>query len=154
MTTQQQGGEMPRTVFDKHECEALLIHCIDFRFWKALHNFVETTLGIHDYDLLSLAGGAKNFANPTEPFLFETTELNAVISKRLHHIKKIILTNHIDCGAYGGSSKFKNREEEVEFHKAELERAGKVAGEKFPHLEVIKILVSRREDDVDCLVLK
>ena len=153
MTIKQQVGTVARMLLDEHTCDAMVLHCIDFRFWRALHHFVETKLGIYDFDLLSLPGGAKNFDDPTEDFMFEAAELSAVNAKRLHHIKKFVLTNHIDCGAYGGSAKHATREDEIAFHTAELKKAAKVLRKKFPTLEVIAVFVSRRDDDVDFLVI-
>lgn len=42
-----------------HQCKALVIHCMDFRFHSAIRDFL-VSLGIKDqYDLVSLAGATK-----------------------------------------------------------------------------------------------
>jgi len=143
---------MTRSIFDEHSCDVLLVHCIDFRFWRAINNFLGTRLNIHDYDVISLAGGAKNISNPASPDDLQTFLSNAKISEKLHHIKKIILTNHVDCGAYGGSAQFKNLEEETKFHEKQLKIAGELMKKEFPNIEVIKIFVTRRDGGVDFIV--
>ncbi|MBI3638510.1 hypothetical protein HY227_02095 [Candidatus Wolfebacteria bacterium] len=137
---------MTESIFNKHSCDAMVIHCIDFRFGNGVHDFIKNDMGLNCFDIVSLAGGAKNLASPAEDFLLETVLENTEISQRLHHIKKIILVNHMDCGAYGGSAKFENLEAETEFHKSELEKAAKVILEKFPNMEIVKIFAYYEED--------
>ena len=42
-----------------HYCSAVLLTCIDFRFWRETVDFVETELRIQDFDFPSLPGAAK-----------------------------------------------------------------------------------------------
>lgn len=115
--------------------EALVLTCIDFRF----HNKLKETLAklkIKNYDLMALAGGAKNLGNPTK-FQYQKTVLDNIgIAINLHKIKKVVLINHIDCGAYGGSGKHKNKKEETAFHKSELKKAEEAIKSAFPNLKV------------------
>jgi carbonic anhydrase len=138
---------MKQSLFEKHSCEALVIHCIDFRFWQALHENIKKELKIENFDIISLAGGAKNLSSPFERHMLDTILKNAEISGRLHHIKKVILVNHMDCGAYGGSAKFENLEAEIEFHKSELEKAAVVISEKFPNIEIVKMFAYYQEGE-------
>ena len=48
---------------------------------------------------------------------------NINISLKLHDPDLIVLVNHEDCGAYGGSKKFASKEEEEQFHEQELDKA-------------------------------
>jgi carbonic anhydrase len=76
----------------KHTCEAVVIHCIDFRLQHYLNDWLTNRFGNKNYDRISIAGGIKDLD-------FVTRQVE--ISHRLHETRKAILINHEDCGAYG-----------------------------------------------------
>jgi hypothetical protein len=119
-----------------------------------LFAFVRQRFGIDRFDPLMLAGAAKNLASPALPAMPEVMFFNIDVSHRLHHIKHVVITNHIDCGAYGGSAKFAGKEEEVAFHKQELEKAARLIVEKYPDLAIIKVFASRRGEEPEFLVFE
>lgn len=81
-----------------YHCQALAVHCLDFRIQKAIQDYLEKKGLLGNCDIVSVAGGVKTAVNPGHDFI-----LNQIrISKRLHDIKEIILINHTDCGAYDG----------------------------------------------------
>lgn len=51
------------------------------------------------------------------------------IAVRLHHIKKVVLVNHEDCGAYGESGT-------PEKHAEDLKNAKEGVNQAYPDLEV------------------
>ena len=104
----------------EHTCKALVIHCIDFRFRKSLAQFLEARFG-DSYDLISVAGGLKRLVvDPLENnFILEQIK----ISDRLHKPEVILLIQHEDCGAYGGSVAFGDFSTEQEAQNQELEKA-------------------------------
>ena len=104
----------------EHTCKALVIHCIDFRFRKSLAQFLEARFG-DSYDLISVAGGVKRLVvDPLENnFILEQIK----ISDRLHKPGVILLIQHEDCGAYGGSAAFGDFSAEQETQGQELEKA-------------------------------
>lgn len=116
-----------------HTCEALIIHCIDFRLHPQLASELPQMLGIKSFDLAGAAGAAKNLLTdgPARDFALSQIE----ISSELHQIGKVVLVNHTDCGAYGGSFPC-----EDDKHIEDMRRAAEVIGERFPRLEVIKVL--------------
>lgn len=130
-----------------HTCDVLVLSCIDFRFHQLLLEYVRRDLGVSRFDLVALAGGAKNLATPTKEWYEEAVLDNIGIAVRLHGIKRVVLTNHMDCGAYGGSEKFAASTEEIVFHEAELRKAEAKIREKFPDLEAISVLVVVHETD-------
>lgn len=115
--------------------EALVLTCIDFRFHEKLKQAL-AKLKIKNYDLMALAGGAKNLASPKKSEYQKTVLDNIKLAADLHKIKKVILVNHIDCGAYGGSNSHKNLREEIAFHKSELKKADELVKSAFPNLKV------------------
>lgn len=126
-----------------HSCEAAVAACMDFRFWKETADFVEKELEIKTFDLATRPGGVRAL-NETET---ATKALKPFeISSELHHIKKIVLVNHEDCGAYGGSKKFENKKEEEEFHKNELKKAAGILKKKYKEHQIITVYARLSED--------
>lgn len=75
-----------------HSCEAVIVTCIDFRFQELINNWISGNFSPKTFDRVAIAGGVFDL-----DYVLKQVE----ISKRLHQIKKVILINHEDCGAYG-----------------------------------------------------
>lgn len=103
-----------------HSCDALVVTCIDFRFQKYINDWIESNIGSGKFDRVALAGGVFNF---------EVISGQVDVSKRLHDIKKVVLMNHEDCGAYGELGT-------MERLSADLNKAGQAIKEKYPEVEV------------------
>jgi hypothetical protein len=80
-----------KDVSGMHNCQALLISCLDFRIQQFVESWARQNLGGGQYDRIALAGGVKDF-----PAIMKQIDL----SVKLHGIKKVVLMNHEDCGAY------------------------------------------------------
>lgn len=100
--------------------DAIVVHCIDFRFQKYLDLWLLARFGHDNYDRVSLAGGV---------FDFDAILKQVEISNRLHKIKKVVLINHEDCGAYGADGNYQR-------HKKDLEEAERKVEAVFPDLDV------------------
>ncbi|OGE33614.1 hypothetical protein A3C59_00020 [Candidatus Daviesbacteria bacterium RIFCSPHIGHO2_02_FULL_36_13] len=105
---------------EKHEAEAIVITCIDFRFQEYIHNWLEENFKPRTFDRGAFAGAAKNL---------DTILTQIDVAVRLHKIKKAVLINHEDCGAYGV-------EGHVDHHVRDLHAASKTIKERFPDLKV------------------
>lgn len=103
-----------------HFCEAVIVSCIDFRFQEYVENWARQNFGSKNYDRVAWAGGVKSLDQ-----ILSQIE----ISQRLHHIKKVVLINHEDCGAYG-------QEDMPQKHARDLTNAKNKIKEQFPNLEV------------------
>lgn len=75
-----------------HTCEGVVVHCIDFRLQQFLNDWLTKRFGIQNYDRISWAGGVRDFSS---------IQNQIQMSSKLHNVKKVILINHEDCGAYG-----------------------------------------------------
>ncbi|OGE30581.1 hypothetical protein A2631_03430 [Candidatus Daviesbacteria bacterium RIFCSPHIGHO2_01_FULL_44_29] len=74
-----------------HTCKAVVITCIDFRFQDFIDQWLEKHFTPRDFDRVALGGGVKNLG----------VILSQIkISHDMHHIEKVILINHENCGAY------------------------------------------------------
>lgn len=80
------------TMKKAHTCKAVVITCIDFRLQDFIEQWLKKRFGPKDLDRVALGGGVLNLG----------VILSQIkISSDLHHIEKVILINHEDCGAYG-----------------------------------------------------
>jgi len=120
-----------------HTCTSAIVHCIDFRLQKAITQYLQENNMLGDCDIISIAGAVKN-----TDFIIEQVAL----SKKLHDIKQVVLINHTDCGAYGGSAAFANSTEEKNAHAAELKKTSMRIMEQFPDLKVIILLAEIAPD--------
>jgi hypothetical protein len=82
--------------------DTLCVTCIDYRFVNKDVTWLNTHLGLdfNNYDIVALAGaslaGLKT-AVPQNPQAFWD---QIAIAISLHKIKKVVLLDHMDCGAY------------------------------------------------------
>jgi carbonic anhydrase len=117
-------------------CDAAIVSCFDSRFDTGFAKFLKR-LGITNPDPIRIAGGAKALASPEHEseraFVIDQIQK----SVRLHGTKRIILTLHSDCGAYGRLSKFKgDAAAESNHHQSELRRAIENLKQAIPGIEV------------------
>jgi len=121
-----------------HSCEAVVLACIDFRFWKETMKFVEEELGIKSYDFPKLPGAAKSINDCLSEV--DVAMKCIGIPCDLHQAQKIVIVNHADCGAYGGSVQFNgDLEAEQRFHEGELRKAKEKILSQYPGKEVILV---------------
>jgi len=129
--------KLPFKFKNVHACEAAVLTCIDFRFWRETLEFIEKELGIKSFDFPSLPGSAKTINECADG---DVSMQCVSVPRDLHHAKKLVIVNHQDCGAYGGSKKFNGDEtSEEKFHETELEKAKEKILIKYPGLEIILI---------------
>ena len=124
---------MPDKDSPSHNCQAVVLHCIDFRFSKTLSAYFNKRFP-RGYDEISLAGSCKGLLNDEEhkTALLEQFE----ISHRLHDPEIIVLVQHEDCGAYGGSKNFLDTTAEQKFHREEFQKAEKLLSDNFSKMDI------------------
>ncbi|MDO8576919.1 MAG: hypothetical protein Q7R82_01110 [Candidatus Daviesbacteria bacterium] len=105
---------------NNHSCKAVIITCIDFRFQEFINNWIASNFPPKTFDRVAIAGGVFNF-----DYVSKQTE----ISKRLHHIKKVVLINHEDCEAYGEAGT-------PEKHSEDLKNAAEKIKQQYPDIFV------------------
>ena len=121
-----------------HKCEALVITCIDFRFWEAIVKYLKEEKEIGDFDITTFPGAAKMIVENKEGC---PAKSSADVSCNLHGSKKIIIINHADCGAYGGRKAFASREEEKQKHLSDLRGAIEILRPDYKDVEISGIYV-------------
>lgn len=103
-----------------HTCDAVVVTCIDFRFQKYIRKWTDEHLKGKTFDLVGFAGSTKDL---------QTIIGQIDISVRLHHVKRVVLIHHENCGAYGSEST-------KEKHSLELVKAETAIGKKYPKLKI------------------
>lgn len=104
-----------------HTTDAIVITCIDFRLQKHIKDWLTKRFPhAYEFDRVALAGGI---------FDLYTVLSQIDISRRLHHINKVILISHEDCGAYGEAGTYAR-------HTADLARAKDTISRLYPELSV------------------
>ena len=78
----------------------LAITCIDYRLVDDAVRFFDTKHMTKDYDQVSLAGASLAAVSDKFPSSNAAFWDQLGIAKQLHHIKKVIVVDHRDCGAY------------------------------------------------------
>jgi carbonic anhydrase len=94
--------------------ESVLVTCMDLRLQQAINNWTGSNLASGSFDRVAWAGGVKEL---------EAILTQIELSKQLHDIKRVILCNHEDCGAYGAAGT-------PEVHANDLRNAAKVVAQK------------------------
>lgn len=82
------------------DVEALAVTCIDYRLVDDAVQFFDH-LGLkHSYDQVSLAGASLAAVSPKFPSANAAFWDQLGIAINLHHVKKLVVLDHRDCGAY------------------------------------------------------
>lgn len=94
---------MPTTTskLNRTPAEVLVIHCGDYRFQVALHDFLNHTLNLASYDLMVIPGGplALVLAEPFPKYRWASQQWLRFFVEQ-HNLTRLILIQHQDCGFY------------------------------------------------------
>lgn len=90
---------LPGRAFAGH-AEALAITCMDYRLVDDAVRFFDGKHLTNEYDQVSLAGASLAAVSDKFPSSNAAFWDHVDIAKTLHHINKVIVLDHRDCGAY------------------------------------------------------
>src|SRR3989337_902254 len=79
-------------------CDALVVHCMDYRLQKFLQPWITVRFGYDNFDIVSLAGGVHDY---------EMVLKYVQLAEQIHGINTVCLINHEDCRAYGRDGTYK-----------------------------------------------
>lgn len=150
----QENFKVPFNYKGVHHCDAVVLACIDFRFWKETMQFAQQFLGIESYDFPKLPGAAKAINESKDG---DISMMCVGVPCDLHGVEKIVIVNHSDCGAYGGSKKFEgDSQAEQQFHETELKKARGIVREKYPEKEIILAYarLAEGQEEVEFIVVE
>lgn len=83
-----------------HTAEALLLSCMDYRLVDDITKYMDGRGMTNQYDHVVLAGASLGAITGDFKDWNKTFWEHLKIASDLHHIKKVILLDHRDCGAY------------------------------------------------------
>lgn len=125
--------------------EALLLSCMDFRLMDEVERYM-TGRGLrNNYDHIVLAGASLGAITDKFPAWNQTFWEHLDVAIKLHHIHRVIVLDHRDCGAYKvvlGPEHAKDRKTERDAHAAQLDKLRGQIGAKHPQLKVETLLMS------------
>jgi carbonic anhydrase len=82
-------------------CDALVVHCMDYRLQKFLQPWITVRFGVENFDIISLAGGVHDY---------EMVLKYVQLAVQIHSIETVCLINHEDCRAYGRAGTYKRHQ--------------------------------------------
>ncbi|HKY94891.1 MAG TPA: carbonic anhydrase [Kiloniellales bacterium] len=91
---------LPRVTRAAGPIEAVLLSCMDYRLLDDIAMYMQAR-GLKDnYDHLILAGASLGALTDQQPAWGETFWEHLGIALELHHVKRLMVMDHRDCGAY------------------------------------------------------
>ncbi len=128
----------------KKKFHAMVLSCIDPRFQPIVFNYLKKRKLSGKYSFFTIAGSAIGVTAPKFRKWHKTFWDNLEASIKLHKIKKLIVINHLDCGAakiVNGKNKFDNFIE-TKIHENSFNRIKNKFKNKYPNLKIETILAS------------
>ncbi len=119
--------------------EALLLTCMDYRLLDDVSAYMHSRNLTKQYDHIILAGASLGALTDKKPAWGEEFWDHVNVAHDLHNIKKVIVIDHRDCGAYKvflGADLKDDPAKETEVHSAHLKKLGAMIKQKHPELEV------------------
>ena len=128
----------------KLKFKAMVLSCMDPRFQHLVHNYLKKKKLTGKYSAFTIAGAALGVTHNKFRQWHKTFYDNLGTSIQLHKIEKLIVINHIDCGA----AKIANQKtefntfNEIKIHLESFIKIKKTIKKKFPKLKIEFYLMS------------
>ena len=119
-----------------HHAKAFLITCMDFRLFNDTNRILKERGYNVNYDQFVLAGVSLGLVQQKFPGWGKSVLDHIGISIKLHQINKVILLDHLDCGAYKTFCPDLKKEDDYNEHKKNLKLAKEMINEAFPSITV------------------
>jgi carbonic anhydrase len=132
-------------VFAAGGTDALLLNCMDYRLTAATTNYMTAQRMAGKYDQVVIAGASLGARNTKFPDWGKTFWDHVQVALDLHHIHKIVILDHRDCGAYKvilGEDLAKDPKKELEVHATTMRALRSDINAKFPKLEIELLLMA------------
>lgn len=139
------GSFLPATAYAAGGTDALLLSCMDYRLVDETEAFMAGRGMKNKYDHIVLAGASLGAITSKFPAWNQAFWEHLDVAISLHHIHKVIILDHRDCGAYKvvlGEDFGKLPEKETQVHAETLMALRKQILAKYPQLEVETFLMA------------
>ncbi|KAA0574923.1 twin-arginine translocation signal domain-containing protein [Azospirillum sp. B21] len=124
--------------------DTLLLSCMDYRLMGHVAGYMNARNMQANYDHVILAGASLGALTDKKPAWGEAFWDHVAVAKELHHIKRVIVMDHRDCGAYRvflGMDVASDPAKETEVHGQYLTKLKAMVKERHPDLEVELLLM-------------
>lgn len=143
----------PKAVLAAGGTDVLLLSCMDYRLLDKLGKFMASRGLTDHYDHVILAGASLGVLNQKNISWGQTFWEHVDVAIKLHHIKKIMVVDHRDCGAYKvfmGDEHAKSSEAEFAVHAGQMRTLRHAINRRFSSLSVELFLMdlSGKVEDV------
>ena len=121
------------------DTEALLLSCMDYRLVESTERYMAQRGLRKKYDHIVLAGASLGAVTEKFPAWNKTFWEHLGVAVDLHHIQKVVVLNHRDCGAYKlvfSEDISKDRVRETAVHTTSLRELRKQIQARQPKLTV------------------
>ena len=128
----------------KSNYKAMVLSCIDPRFQPIVYNYLKKKKLIGKYSSFTKAGASLGVTATKFKKWHKTFWDNIDTSIKLHHIKKLIVINHRDCGAakiINGKKNF-SYDIETKIHRESFQKMKKLFKKKYPKLNIELNIIS------------
>ena len=125
--------------------DALLLNCIDYRLTGKTTRYMMNHGMAGKYDQIVLAGAALGAKNDKFPAWGTTFWDHVQVALDLHHIHKVVIIDHRDCGAYKvilGEDLAGDPKKEFEVHAKQMRSLKDDIAKKYPQLGVEMYLMA------------
>lgn len=134
----------PKMAHAAGNTEALLLSCMDYRLVDDVVRYMDGRGLTNKYDHVILAGASLGVLQDKNLSWGQTFWDHVGVAIDLHHIQKVIILDHRDCGAYKvflGSDSAKDRDTETASHTARLKALKTAINGKYPNLGVETLIM-------------
>lgn len=125
--------------------KALLLTCMDYRLTDDVVHYMDSRGMTDRYDHVILAGASLGAITDEYSEWGKTFLDHLQIAIELHHITKVMIIDHRDCGAYKtflGEDFFKYPARETQIHTEKLRMLAKIVRTQHPELEIETLLMN------------
>lgn len=125
--------------------DILLLSCMDYRLTEEIDIYMKSRGLMDEYDHIILAGASLGALTKAQPAWGQTFWEHVDVAKKLHHIKKIMVMDHRDCGAYKVFLNFDaagDLKKETDAHAQQLRALHAELRVRHPDLEVELLLMA------------
>ncbi|MGY0711604.1 carbonic anhydrase [Azospirillum argentinense] len=127
------------------EVDALLLSCMDYRLIDDIGRYMDGRGLTNRYDHVILAGASLGALTDRKKAWGEAFWDHVAVARQLHGIKRVMVMDHRDCGAYRvflGTDLAADREKETAAHAEQLRALGAAIKARHPGLEVELLLMA------------
>jgi carbonic anhydrase len=129
------AGTVPRFAWAAGGTDTLLLSCMDYRLMGKIAAFMDGRGLEANYDHVVLAGASIGVATEAKPDWRRTFWEHLAVARDLHHVSRLMVIDHRDCGAYKLILK-KDLTGEAEYaaHAEMLHRLRQLVADRYPKL--------------------